>query len=143
MKAGPAYWRARRLPAAFLVAVVVAAGCGSTRSERELTEAHPVVDLRLFARRNFWTGTLAISFSYGAYFGSVVLLPLWLQQYMGYTATGAGMILAPVGLLAIFLTPVVGKTINKVDARLFATAALLIFAVVALMRSKFTTTAVG
>jgi DHA2 family multidrug resistance protein len=103
----------------------------------ELTEEHPVVDLRLFARRNFWTGTLSVSLSYGAYFGSIVLLPLWLQQYLGYTATQAGMTLAPVGILALFLTPLVGRYSNKVDPRLFATVALLIFAVVAVMRGRF------
>ena len=53
----------------------------------ELTEEHPIVDLRLFARRNFLMGTLALSVAYGLFFGNVVLLPLWLQQYMGYTAT--------------------------------------------------------
>jgi len=103
----------------------------------ELTDEHPVVDLRLFARRNFWTGTLAVSLSYGAYFGSIVLLPLWLQQYMGYTATQAGWALAPVGLLALFLTPLVGRASGKVDPRVFATAALAIFAVVAAMRGRF------
>jgi len=103
----------------------------------ELTDEHPVVDLRLFARRNFWTGTLAVSLSYGAYFGSIVLLPLWLQQYMGYTATQAGWALAPVGVLALVLTPIVGRTSGKVDPRILATAALAIFAVVAAMRGKF------
>ena len=67
---------------------------------RELTEEHPVVDLTLFKLRNFWAGALALSVGYGLFFGNVVLLPLWLQQYMGYTATQAGMILAPVGALA-------------------------------------------
>jgi DHA2 family multidrug resistance protein len=47
----------------------------------ELTEKHPVVDLRLFTRRNFWAGTLATAVGYGLFFGNVVLLPLWLQQY--------------------------------------------------------------
>jgi len=105
----------------------------------ELNEEHPVVDLHLFARRNFWTGTLSISLSYGAYFGSIVLLPLWLQQYMGYTATQAGMTLAPVGVLALFLTPLVGRNSDRVDPRIFATVALLIFAVVAFMRGRFNT----
>jgi DHA2 family multidrug resistance protein len=118
---------------------VAAALCFALFLTWELTAEHPVVDLRLFARRNFWTGTLSISLSYGAYFGSIVLLPLWLQQYMGYTATGAGVILAPVGLLAIFMTPIVGKASNRVDPRYFATASLVIFAVVALMRAKFNT----
>jgi DHA2 family multidrug resistance protein len=107
----------------------------------ELTDRHPVVDLRLFGPRNFWTSTLAMSLGYGTFFGNVVLLPLWLQQYMGYTATMAGMVLAPVGVLAILLTPVVGKNINRVDPRVFATAAFAILALVLLMRSHFNTSA--
>ena len=69
----------------------------------ELTEKHPVVDLTLYQRRNFWAGSLALSIAYGVFFGNVVLLPLWLQQYMGYTATQAGMVLAPVGVMALVL----------------------------------------
>ena len=53
----------------------------------ELTDKHPVVDLSLFKRRNFWSGALATAVAYGLFFGNVVMLPLWLQQYMGYTAT--------------------------------------------------------
>jgi DHA2 family multidrug resistance protein len=107
----------------------------------ELTDEHPVVDLRLFGKRNFAMGTAAISLGYGAFFGNVVLLPLWLQQYMGYTATLAGMAMAPVGLLAILITPLVGKNLNKVDPRIFATFAFAVFAVVMLMRSHFSTEA--
>jgi DHA2 family multidrug resistance protein len=105
----------------------------------ELGEKHPVVDLRLFGRRNFWTSSLAMSLAYGTFFGNVVLLPLWLQQYVGYTATQAGMVLAPVGLLAILLTPFVGRTVHKVDPRLFVTGAFGVFAVVLVMRSHFNT----
>src|SRR2546427_442325 len=105
----------------------------------ELTERHPVVDLKLFARRNFWTSTLAMSLAYGAFFGNVVLLPLWLQQYMGYTATAAGMVLAPVGILAILLTPIVGKNMHRVDLRALVTGAFVIFALVLWMRSRFNT----
>src|SRR6266581_1069982 len=107
----------------------------------ELTDKHPVVDLRLFARRNFWTSTLAMSLAYGTFFGNVVLLPLWLQQYMGYTATLAGMVLAPVGILAILLTPIVGKNMHRVDPRIFASASFGVLAVVLLMRSHFNTSA--
>jgi DHA2 family multidrug resistance protein len=107
----------------------------------ELTDAHPVVDLRLFARRNFWTSALAMSLAYGTFFGNVVLLPLWLQQYMGYTATDAGLVLAPVGVLAILLTPIVGRTVHRIDPRRFATGAFVIFALVLYMRSKFNTSA--
>lgn len=107
----------------------------------ELTEEHPVVDLTLFKQRNFWAGALALSVGYGLFFGNVVLLPLWLQQYMGYTATQAGMVLAPVGAFALLLSPVVGKNIAKVDPRRFAAFAFMVFALVLWMRSHFNTQA--
>jgi DHA2 family multidrug resistance protein len=107
----------------------------------ELTEKHPVVDLSLFKSRNFWAGTVALSVGYGLFFGNLVLLPLWLQQYMGYTATSAGMVLAPVGVMAILLSPWVGKNISKHDPRKFATGAFLVFALVLWMRSNFNTNA--
>lgn len=105
----------------------------------ELTEEHPVVDLTLFKDRNFWAGSLATSIGYGLFFANVVLLPLWLQQYMGYTATQAGIVMAPVGLFAIVLSPIVGKSIGKVDPRYFATVAFVVFALVLWMRARFNT----
>jgi MFS transporter, DHA2 family, multidrug resistance protein len=107
----------------------------------ELTDANPVVDLSLFARRNFWVSTLAMFLAYGAFFGNVVLLPLWLQQYMGYTATLAGLVLAPVGLLAVVLTPLVGRYSHRIDPRVFVTISFGIFALVLFMRSHFNTDA--
>jgi DHA2 family multidrug resistance protein len=105
----------------------------------ELTEKHPIVDLTLFRRRNFWTATVAMALAYGAFFGNTVLLPLWLQQNMGYTATLAGVVLAPVGLLAILLTPAVGQAMRRTDPRVIATIAFLVFALVLAMRSRFST----
>lgn len=104
----------------------------------ELTEAHPVVDLRLFADRNFTFGVLATGVGYGLFFGNVVLLPLWLQQWMGYTATQAGMALAPVGLLAILLSPLAGRKVAVWDPRWMATASFVVFFVVMYMRAGFT-----
>ncbi|KQU83963.1 multidrug resistance protein B [Variovorax sp. Root318D1] len=107
----------------------------------ELTDKHPVVDLSLFKRRNFWSGAVATAVAYGLFFGNVVLLPLWLQQWMGYTATQAGMIMAPVGLLAILFSPLVGLTVAKIDPRRYATFSFLVFALVLWMRSNFNTQA--
>ena len=107
----------------------------------ELTEDHPVVDLGLFARRNFWAATLTISLGYGAFFGNLVLLPLWLQQHMGYTPTMAGLAMAPVGVLALVISPWVGKNIQRYDARWFATFGFAVFAVVVLLRGHFNTDA--
>jgi DHA2 family multidrug resistance protein len=102
---------------------------------------HPIVDLHLFARRNFWTGTLALGLGYGVFFGNVVLMPLWLQQYMDYTATEAGMLTAPVGILALLLSPLVGRWVGKVDPRWLASTAFVIFAVALRMRTRYNTEA--
>jgi MFS transporter, DHA2 family, multidrug resistance protein len=107
----------------------------------ELTEEHPVVDLSLFRSRNFTVSTIAMLFAYGLFFGNVVLLPLWLQQYMGYTATLAGWVLAPVGFLAIVLSPVVGRFNDRVDPRILVTISFTIFALVLFMRAHFNTDA--
>jgi len=69
----------------------------------------------------------------------VVLLPLWLQQWMGYTATSAGFALAPVGVLAILLTPLVGRKVAVWDPRRMASGAFVVFAFVLWIRSGFTT----
>ena len=104
----------------------------------ELSEANPIVDLRLFKLRNFRAGTISVGLGFAVFFGSVVLLPLWLQTQMGYTATWAGLAVAPYGLLAFLLSPVVGKNLNRVDPRLFATAAFAIFAVASFWRAGYT-----
>ena len=104
----------------------------------ELTDAHPVVDLRLFFNRNFGFGVLTVSCGYGLFFGNVVLLPLWLQQWMGYTAIDAGIALAPVGVLAIVLTPLSGRKVAVWDPRWMVTGSFLIFGLVLSMRAAFT-----
>jgi DHA2 family multidrug resistance protein len=104
----------------------------------ELTEKHPVVDLTLFKVRNFWAGVIAFSLAYGTFFGNLVILPLWLQTQLGYTATDAGLILAPVGLLAILLTPIVGKNLGRWDPRWLVTVGFALFAFVFYLRSGYT-----
>jgi DHA2 family multidrug resistance protein len=104
----------------------------------ELTDAHPIVDLRLFKGRNFTIGAATLALAYGVFFGNVVLLPLWLQSNMSYTATDAGIVTAPVGILAIALTPIVGRMLATRDPRQIVTFAFCIFALVCYMRAGFT-----
>ncbi len=123
----------------FIVVLAVAAALGfALFVVWELTAEHPIVDLTLFKIRNFSAGTLAVSLGYGVFFGGVVLLPLWLQTQMGYTATWSGFVVAPYGVLALLLSPAVGKNLDRVDPRLFATAAFLIFAAASFERAGFT-----
>lgn len=102
-----------------------------------LDNPHPIVDLHLLRDRDFWTGTLTLSVGYAVFFGAIVVLPLWLQEYMGYTQIWAGMMMMPFGLLALVLAPVIGRTLHVVDARLMACLGFLIFALVSFMRAAF------
>jgi len=105
----------------------------------ELRQPHPIVDLQLFKRRNFWIGTLAVAIGFGLYFAALVLLPLWLQTDMGYTATWAGLVTAPMGVFGILLAPLLGRWVQKHDARVYATAAFVAWALVAWWRAGWTT----
>jgi DHA2 family multidrug resistance protein len=104
----------------------------------ELNEEHPIVDLSLFKSRNFILATVAFCLGYAVFFGNNLLLPLWLQTRMGYIATWAGLVAAPSGVVAVLLTPLAARWMNKVDARWAATLALAAFAVSYYMRSLYT-----
>jgi DHA2 family multidrug resistance protein len=103
----------------------------------ELTEKNPIIDLRLFKQRNFLGGTIAISIAYGVFFGNFVLLPQWMQEYLGYRSVDAGLVTAPLGIFAMILAPVMGRVLPRTDARYIATLAFVGFAVVFWMRSQY------
>ncbi|SIT46678.1 Multidrug export protein EmrB [Paraburkholderia piptadeniae] len=103
----------------------------------ELTEPNPVVDLRLFTQRNFLGGTIAISVAYAVFFGNLVLLPQWMQEYLNYRSVDAGLVTAPLGIFAVILAPVMGRVLPRSDARIIATLAFVGFAIVFFMRSKY------
>lgn len=105
----------------------------------ELTEENPIVDLKLFKGRNFTGGTIAISIGYGVFFGNLVLLPQWLQQDIGYPSLNAGLVMAPLGIFAVICSPIIGKLLPKMDARILVTIAFLLFGLVFYLRSLYTT----
>ena len=94
----------------------------------ELTDNNPVVDVSLFKSRNFTVGCVSTSLAFLVYSGTVVLIPLLLQQVYNYTATWAGLAAAPVGLLPILLAPIIGKFGNKIDMRILITVSFMVYA---------------
>lgn len=64
----------------------------------ELTERDPVVDLKVFRHRGYTMSMLTLSLAFGAFFSISVITPLWLQIYMGYTATISGYATATMGI---------------------------------------------
>ena len=107
----------------------------------ELTDAHPTVDLSLVKGRNFIFGNIAFALGYALFFANALILPLWLQTQLGYTATWAGLAAAPSGLVAVVLTPLMARLSGKVDARILATVAFVFFAASFYLRSELTTAA--
>lgn len=105
----------------------------------ELTDAHPAVDLSLFRNRNFALGTAAFCLGYALFFATNLLLPLWMQQQLGYTATWAGLVAAPSGAVAVVLTPILTRFGVKLDARWLATLAFAAFGGSYFMRAGYTT----
>ena len=104
----------------------------------ELTDKHPVVNLRLFVHRNFRIGTIVLVGGYAGFFGINLILPQWLQTQMGYTATWAGLAVAPIGLLPVLMSPFVGKYAHKFDLRVLAGLAFLAIGTSCFMRAGFT-----
>jgi MFS transporter, DHA2 family, multidrug resistance protein len=77
----------------------------------------PIVDVRLFRNLNF-LGANAMMFVLGiVFFSSLVMLPLFLQTVLGYTAENAGLVLSGGGLLLFFIMPIVGTLAAKIQAR--------------------------
>ncbi|HEY0265461.1 MAG TPA: DHA2 family efflux MFS transporter permease subunit [Rhizomicrobium sp.] len=102
----------------------------------ELTDANPIVDLRVFRHRGFTASVFTLSLGFGAMFGANVLTPLWLQTYMGYTPTWSGMTTAWSGVFAVFAAPVAAVLMaKKFDPRRIVFAGLIWIAGVTLLRT--------
>ncbi|WP_321816564.1 MULTISPECIES: DHA2 family efflux MFS transporter permease subunit [unclassified Paraburkholderia] len=101
----------------------------------ETTERHPIVDLHVFRHRGFSASVLTISLAFGAFFGNTVLTPLWLQDYMGYTATWSGCATAMTGVLAVLVAPIAANMASRFDGRWLVFAGVLWMGVVTLARA--------
>ena len=105
----------------------------------ELTDEAPAIDLSVFKSRNWLASTLSLGTMFGIFFGNIVLTPLWLQQQMGYTATWAGYATAPMGILAVLSSPIVGRLLPRVDARWTVSFGMLVLAASFFMRAHLNT----
>jgi MFS transporter, DHA2 family, multidrug resistance protein len=96
----------------------------------EFRKAEPVVDLRVFRERSFASGNLIMFLGFFAFFASIVLLPIYVQNLMGYTAWWAGWVLAPGGVASFLMMPIAAKLMQKTDPRklLFVGLAINVYA---------------
>jgi len=103
----------------------------------ELTAANPIVNLKVFRHRVFIGASLTMAFGYGAFFASVVIVPLWLQTNLGYTATWAGYVTAFNGALAVVLSPIVAQLVRRIDPRALVSFGVLCLASTMIWRTTF------
>lgn len=122
-----------------IVALAVIAGIGFLAFIIwELTEEHPVVDLRIFRYPGFVFGVTAFSLCFGAYFASIVVIPQWLQGTMGYPGQAAGMVVAGTAIGALVTGQFAAKVVAKgVDPRLMVSLAVTWIGCMALVRSNW------
>ena len=84
---------------------------------RELWAEHPIVDIRALKERTFAAGVFLITTLGFVLYGSLILLPIFLQTLLGYPALDAGMAMSPRGIGSLLMMPVVGILTSKIDAR--------------------------
>jgi len=103
----------------------------------ELLHPHPIVNIRLFAERNFGLSCAICFCVYATLYATTVLLPLMLQTLMGYSATQAGLVLSPAGLVTMLEMPIIGIMLSRgFDARRMIVTGLTIVAISAMWMSK-------
>jgi DHA2 family multidrug resistance protein len=105
----------------------------------EWYEEHPIVDLKVFRHRGFTVSIVTISLAFAAYFSIFVITPLWLQNFMGYTATNAGFVTCWIGISAVIVSPMVAKMVDKVDGRKLVFFGVMLMGFAAIIRSISTT----
>jgi len=107
----------------------------------EWFEQAPVVDLKVFRHRGFTFSVVALSVAFGTFFSTVVVVPMWLQGTLGYTATWSGYTTATSGVTAVLVAPLAAALSEKVDPRLLVSGGILTMAVSCVMRALWWTSA--
>ena len=94
----------------------------------ELSTKEPIVDLRVLKNRNFTVGTSIMTVMGIVLYGTIALLPLFLQTLMGYPALQSGLAVSPRGFGSIASMILVGRLIGKIDGRYLVMFGFLVLA---------------
>jgi DHA2 family multidrug resistance protein len=105
---------------------------------QELTTKAPVVNLTLFKDKVFLSGTLIGSVMFAMLMSVTFLLPVFMQELLGFNAMQSGLALMPRSLIMLVATPIVGKLYNKVSPRAFVAFGVLIFSFTGWQMSHYT-----
>jgi len=105
---------------------------------RELMAREPILDLRVFADRNFATGATFIALIGLGMFSSMLLLAVFTQKLLGYDAWTSGLVLAPGGFGNMLSLLLCGRLVTRMDQRLLLTFGCVVNAISLYMMSNLT-----
>lgn len=125
--------QSRVIVAALVIAVLSLLGFIA----RELTARLPVVDLSLFADPVFLSGTLIGSVMFFMLMANMFLLPMFMEELLGFTATQSGLAMMPRVLVMMVMTPIVGRLYAFVPVRVLVFIGVVLFSAGALMMGGF------
>jgi DHA2 family multidrug resistance protein len=123
---------------AIVVCTVIAAFVLAAFVIRELTAEFPAVDLRLFKDSTFLSGTLIGAMMFAILMSITFLLPVFMQDLLGFTATQSGEALMPRALAMMVGIPIVGRLYNKVQPRILVLIGISLVALSTYMMSHYT-----
>ncbi len=103
----------------------------------EFFAEHPIVNLKTFKNITFSTGNVVMFFAFFNLFGSIVLLPIYLQTLMGYTSTLAGMVLGPGGFATLIAMPIAGRLVTKLNPKAILGFGIIVSAYSTYLMSQF------
>jgi MFS transporter, DHA2 family, multidrug resistance protein len=105
---------------------------------RELTAPVPAVDLSLFKEPVFLSGTLVGAVMFAMLLSITFLLPVFMEELLGFTAMESGLALMPRSLVMMVAMPIVGKLYNRVSPRLTVAFGVVLFGISAVLMSHYT-----
>lgn len=120
----PEGWSAPYILICFAIAAIALA----VFITNEFTVKEPLIDLRLLGNHNFgFSNLIMLIFGMGM-FGSTFLMPVYLQNSLGYTAVMSGSVFLPVGIIQGIMAPIAGKMADKLNAKILALTGVIILA---------------
>ena len=103
----------------------------------EIFAEQPIVNLRAFKNPSFSLGNLVLFFVLVNLFGSIILPPIYVQTLMGYSATLAGMVIAPGGLASLLVMPIAGRLTGLINPKILISFGIILAAISAHTMSLF------
>jgi DHA2 family multidrug resistance protein len=103
----------------------------------EFFAEHPIVNLKAFKVLSFSSGNAIMFFAFFNLFGSIILLPIYLQTLMGYTAMLAGLVLGPGGIATLIAMPIAGRLVTKMNPKILLAFGMIVSAYSTYLMSQF------